>query len=52
MNKFIVQAYRADTGEHITHLDRAYDNEATAKRMALAGNCKAYSPFFYVARAA
>ena len=46
MAKYIVRTYR--DGKHVAHLDRAYDSEAEAKAVALAQNCKAYTPFFNV----
>ena len=50
MTQYIVQVYR--DGWHVAHLDRAYTSEAEAKAVALAQNCKAYTPFFSVARKA
>ena len=47
---FTVHAYRADTGEHIDHLDRTFDNIVEAQAHALASNCKAFTPFFFLVR--
>ena len=45
-----VSAYRADTGQHIAHLDRKFATAAEARAYALAANCKAFTPFYFIAR--
>ena len=49
---YIVRTYRTDTGEHIAHLDRTFATLEAARADALAANCKAYTPFFSLAREA
>jgi hypothetical protein len=46
----IVSAYRSDTGAHIAHLDRKFANAVDARAFALAANCKAFTPFYFIAR--
>lgn len=45
-----VYVYRTDTGAHIAHLDRTFATAADARAYALAANCKAFTPFYFIAR--
>ena len=45
-----VFTYRVDTGAHIAHLDRTFATAAEARDYALAANCKAFTPFYFIAR--
>jgi len=45
-----VFTYRADTGQHIAHLDRTFATADEARAYALAANCKAFTPFYFIAR--
>lgn len=45
-----VCVYRTDTGARVAHLDRTFDTGAQARAWAIAANCKAYSPFYYIVR--
>ncbi len=49
---YIVRVYRIDNGAHLAHLahlDRAFDTSIEAHDHALAANCKAYTPFIFIA---
>ncbi len=45
---YTTRTYR--DGKHLAHLDRTFDTLDAALADAIAKNCKAYSPFFSVAR--
>jgi hypothetical protein len=47
-----VYVYRIDTGARIAHLDRTFDTASEARSYALAANCKAFTPFYFIAREA
>jgi hypothetical protein len=44
---YIVTVYRIDTFTKVDHLSRTFNDASEAKAYALAGNCKAYTPFFF-----
>lgn len=45
-----VKAYRLDTGAHLPHLDAVFSSEVAARADALAKNCRAHTPFFFLVR--
>ena len=45
-----VQVYRADTGQHISYLDRMFDTETEARDYVTRANSKAWTPFFFILR--
>ena len=45
-----VFTYRADSGQHIAHLDRTFATADEARVYALAANCKSFTPFYFIAR--
>lgn len=47
---FTVKAYHLDTGAHLPHLDAVFASETVARAEALAKNCKAHTPFFFLVR--
>ena len=45
-----VKTYRLDNGAHLPHLDAVFASETAARADALAKNCKAHTPFFFLVR--